>query len=186
MDFKHIVLFPLRDELGERILNYMDQVAAYTRLDPPHRKLLPHVTFHRPIEGINESRLVNLVAGMATMTHVTRMRYAGLDSFGMNYIVLPIQATQAVAALWAAITTLLSTFPEYEHGPYDHDNTLQISLAGGTHKVFSRAWPHISRMHVEPRDIVVDCLEIHRKPVEGGAWEFLQRFDLQPRNPTPA
>lgn len=186
IQYKHIVIFALTGELLDRIKNYMDWIATYTKVAPPHLKLVPHVTFHRPIAGIDEQRLVKTVSGMTDLMYQTRMRYSGLDCFGKNFIVLPIHATQPAAALWASITTLVSTFPGYAHGPYDHDNTLHVSLAGGICKTFDAAWPHIKKIEVEPRDILVDSLEIHRKPIEGGSWELLQAFPLSPRpNPTP-
>lgn len=179
--YKYIASIPITGEPCERVINYMDQIATYTKVPPPHIKMAPHVTLHRPIAGISKTDLAKLVDGLSQLVFKkARIRYSGMDCFGTNFIVLPIHASRTVAEIWTDMNEQLRRFAEYEHGPFDHDNTLHVSLAGGIHQVFARSWPSIEKMKmsIEPRDINVEYLELHRKPLEGGSWEQIERFTL--------
>lgn len=178
MAYKYMVLFPIRGTDGERILSLMDQVAELTGIVPPHYKLLPHVTFHRPIEGIDEQVLINLVRGMTLVVRQTRVRYNSLDAFGKHFVVLPVHGTRLLNTLWVGINSLLSKLPEYQHGPFDDDNTLHITVGAGLSDIFDDAWPRIRQIDIEGHTIPLDLVELHRKPVEGGRWELVEAFQI--------
>lgn len=177
---KYLVLFPIPTPFRERIEEIMDALAWHSGIAPPHRKLCPHVTFHRPIVGIDEKTLVELVTSMVLQSKRTRITVSHLFPFGKHYIVLPVHATLSTALLWSGITSLLERIPEYEHGPYDRDNTLHITLAEKLTPVFDKVWPAVRNLSIEEMHIPLEKVELHRKPTEGGVWEPLFEFPIPP------
>ncbi len=176
--YKYLVLFPIPDPFGGQLCKLQDEVAALTHISPPYFNLEPHVTFHRPLSGIGENVLKNLIRSATLQMRQTRITLHALYSFGKHYIVLPVQATRDVAALWVEINHLLARLPEYEHGQYDGDNTLHISIAAKTILVFDQTWPAIRKIQVEPMTIPLRTIALYRKLVEGGPWETVETFSI--------
>mgnify|MGYP000140195946 CR=1 FL=1 len=56
---KYIILFPITGGSGKSINEVMDKISAITHTEQPYKKMLPHITFHRPIKGVDEEKLVN-------------------------------------------------------------------------------------------------------------------------------
>lgn len=175
---KHLILFPIPDSDGKLRLA-MDGVASITGMNPPYHKLPPHMTFHRPLTKINEEVLRNIVRSVTLQMKQTRITLGGLHAFGKQYIVLTVYATRNAAALWVGINDLLSRLPEYEHGKYDGDNMLHVTVAAKTSAVFDRSWPLIQeRIKVEPMVIPLTMIALCRKPVDGGRWELVEKFRI--------
>jgi hypothetical protein len=175
---KYLVLFPIPEPFNGQICLLMEKVASITGTQPPFWQLTPHMTFHRPLAGIDEDVLKNLVASAVLQMRRTRITLSGLFPFGKQYIVLPAQATRSVASLWVEINNLLSRLPEYEHGPYDDDNTLHVTVASKTSAVFDRAWPAIQGIRVESMTIPLQTICVCKKPIEGGKWENVASFSI--------
>jgi 2'-5' RNA ligase len=172
MDYKHLVLFPIKGEPGEKLIQVMDRMAELTGLPAPHEQLPPHVTFHKPIAGIEEQTVLNLVQSIALQTRQTRVTYEAHPFFlGKHYVVVRINPTIELASFWGEVSNLLSREPEYEHGPYDRDNTLHITLARKTTNVFDRIWGELNTWVLTPDEIVFDAVALYRKPLTGGPWE---------------
>lgn len=180
MDTRYFVAFDVPPPFDKKICRLMDWVATATSLEPSYLNLPPHVTFHPPVTGIRESVLHALITSVAFRMRPTHMRVNALDHFGKHYIVLPVQSTQSVARLWVGINQLLRCLPEYEHGAYDDENTLHISVATKTSEVFDRAWPKIQQMRFEPMTIPVSELALYRKPL-GGVWQKIATFSFPVR-----
>jgi hypothetical protein len=180
MLYKYIVLFTVDAGYRSTICRLMDAVAKYTGIAPPYVKLPAHITFHRPIVGIDEETLECLVQSMALQIHQTRIRLGQLDHFGKQFIVLPVIGTRRLNAFWVGINDLLSRLPSYEHGPFDEDNTLHVTIAEKTSHVFDKVWPLITDLRIEPTDIPVRHVEVWRKPLYDieGRWEILRSFPL--------
>lgn len=184
---KYLILFPIRGWHADRLVELMDWVATHTKLPPPHVNLPPHVTFHKPIQGMTGDEVANLVASMTLQVKRTRIKHGEhLFAFGKHYIVIPIHATNALANLWAGITRLLSSVPTYEHDPYAHDNTLHITIAAKTTDVFDKIWLDVRDTHIpspdalaeQGQEILLESVELWKKPVKGGKWEFLREFPI--------
>ncbi len=175
---KYLVLFPIPNPFARRICRLMDDVAAITGLQPPYHKLLPHVTLHRILMGVDERVLKNLVASATLQVRQTTVTLHSLLPFGKRYVVLPVHLTRSAASLWVCINDLLSRLPEYEHSEYDADNTLHITVAAKTTPVFDHAWPLIQKIPVEPMTIPLRTIALYRKPAAGGRWEAVETFSL--------
>ena len=169
---KFIIIFPILGTVGDSIKNKMDIVASTIGFDtePLYKKMLPHISLHRPIDTISLEKLKNSVTSIALRLHKTRIRIGGIDHFGSEYVVLPVQATKTAASLWSGIHELVSQFPEYEHGPFDHDNTLHITIAEGFSKYFDSYWSSIKKFcSIEPIDVTIDTIAIYGKSKTGWA-----------------
>ncbi|MBU6388626.1 hypothetical protein KGQ72_02010 [Patescibacteria group bacterium] len=137
------------------------------------------MTFHRPLTGIDEGVLTNLIRGATLQMKQTRITVSGLHPFGKQYIILPVHATRDTAALWVGINDILSRLPEYEHGKYDGDNTLHITVAEKTSAVFDRSWPAIQeKVKVEPMTIPLTRVALCRKLEKEGRWELVEQFPI--------
>lgn len=178
MKYKYLVSFVIPEPFNTELCVLMDQVSRHTKLPSPYKKLSPHVTFHRPIEEIDEAVIKNLVQSMTLQMHRTRITVSHLFPFGKQYIVLPVHATRRLAKLWVGINDLLSQLPEYEHGEFDHDNTLHITIAENTSRVFDDVWEDIRAISIKPMTISVEKIAVMRKSVTDGSWEELVRYDI--------
>ncbi len=176
--YKYLIPFPVPDPFKGRICELQDAVATITNISPPYWRLAPHVTFHRPLTGISENVLKNIVGSAVLQMRQTRITLHALYPFGKHYIVLPVQATRAVASLWVEINNLLRRLPEYEHGEYDDDNTLHVTIAEKTTPVFDRAWPAVRKIPFEPITVPLRSVALWRKSAEGGAWETVEAFNI--------
>jgi len=176
--YKHLVLFPVPNPFCGQICKIEDRIAHETGINPPYVKLPPHMTFHRPIAGLNERTLVNLIASATLQVRQTRITVSSLFPFGKHYIVMPEQSTRTVAALWNALNDLVSRLPEYEHGEYDGDNALHITVAEKTTPVFDRVWPTVRKIEIEPMTIPLREIALCRKPIEGGRWVKVASFPI--------
>ena len=142
---KYMLSFPIEEEPYCGIIcSLMDKISVLTGRPPLYEKLYPHITFHRPISGIDESVIKKITEG-SILTHLrqTRISISSIHHFGKQYIVLPVNATRAIADFWVNLSSLLSQIPEYEHGLYDYDNTLHITLAEKTHEIFDSIWGEV-------------------------------------------
>ncbi|MEK7646995.1 MAG: hypothetical protein AAB378_01300 [Patescibacteria group bacterium] len=175
---KYIVIFPVPEPVLSELNGFMDKIAEHTHILPPYKKMIPHVTFHRPIVGISEFKLKNLVESMALQMRQTRMTTCGFFPFGKQYIVLPIQATRGLATLWVGVNDLLARLPEYEHGEYDWDNTLHITVAEKTSVVFDEVWPKIKLIDIPTFTISVDRVDVWGKPLVGGFWKKIAYYSI--------
>ncbi|MDO8231635.1 MAG: hypothetical protein Q7T37_00285 [bacterium] len=175
--YKYVVLFPIPEPDSGHIRTIMDDIASITGIKPPHHKLPPHVTFHKPLTGIKEDLLENLVMSMVLQMKPTRLVLHDLFPFGKEFIVLPVQATRCAAQLWVGIDANLSRLPKYEHGKYDGDNTLHVTVAEETSLVFDRVWKTVKRkVRVTPMEVLLDKICLYRKPIEGGVWDLVRSF----------
>lgn len=177
MENKYLILFPIPEPYQVGICNIMDTIAVHTKIDPPYKKLDPHITFHRPITGIEERVIQNLVLSMSLQAKRTRITVSGIYAFGKHYIVLPVHATHAIANLWVGIHKLFSSLPAYEHNEFDHDNTLHITLAEKTSAVFDRAWPLVHDMPFTEMTIPVEHIVLYKKE-PGGTWKKVTSYEL--------
>jgi len=178
MNYKYLILFPIPEPFNTELCVLMDEISTYTALPSPYKKLPPHVTFHRPLEGIDENLIKNLAQSMVLQIRQTRMTVSHLFPFGKQFIVLPVHATRRLATLWVGINTLLSSLPEYEHGEFDHDNTLHITIAEKTTVIFDSIWKKIEQITINSMTIPVEKIEIYRKPVLDGVWERILELTI--------
>ncbi len=182
-NYKYLIIFPIPSRESKLLCDMMDKIARLTKpsppyISPPYERLSPYVTFHRPISGINEDVLKNILQSAILQIKVTRIRLNGLDCFGKQYIVAPVQATASVAHLWIALLQLLQRIPEYKHEKFDHDNTLHVTMAEKIFTVFDKIWPKVRRFKFDAMDIIFDKMELWRKSVTGGSWEKVETFCL--------
>ncbi len=178
MNYKYLILFPIPEPFNTKLRLLMDSISERTAVPPPYKKLPPHITFHRPIEGVEESTIKNLVESMTLQIHQTRITVNELFPFGKEFVVLPVHATRRLATLWVGINNLLSMLPEYEHGEFDHDNTLHITVAEKTSAIFDTVWKDIKQIAMEPMTIPVEAIEIHRKLIPIGSWEKIAEYTI--------
>lgn len=177
---KYMILCPVEGQPGKVICTIMDNVSVFTKKLQPYLKLIPHMTFHRPIKGIDEEKLINIAVSAAKRLKKTRITISGLYHFGKKYIVLPVHATLLVAMGWADLFKEVSQLPEYEHSDYDHDNTLHITIGEDLEEVFDTAWSKIQRnCIIDSMDIVVDKIEIWSKSDrKGSKWRCVKSIPL--------
>ena len=157
----------------------MDEISKKTGLPVLYQKMCPHVTFHRPIVGINESTIKNITEG-TILTHLrqTRISISNIHHFGKQYIVLPVHATKTLADFWVNLNSLLSQIPEYEHGAFDNDNTLHITVAEKTYDVFDTVWKDIRMISFEEMEIPLKKIGIYKKPINNGIWQMVEEYEI--------
>ena len=158
----------------------MCEVWEHTNIEAPYiRDMLPHVTLHRPVVGIDEEKMRNLARSCALrVDRNIRVTVSDLSHFGKEYIVLRINTTQSLASLWVNLNDVLSKLAEYEHGEFDGDNTLHITIAKNTTEVFDKVWPKIQEITVPKIIIPVTLIELYRKLTDGGKWEMIEAFPI--------
>lgn len=179
MKYKYIVLFPVPEPYATEIKAMMDPIEQLTGVPAPHKKLPPHMTFHRPIEDVPEERILQLTQSMVLQTPQTRITVSNLIAFGKEYIVLPAHATRGVASLWVGITALLAQLPEYRHGPYDSENTLHITIADHMTPHFDYVWPTLQDTRVKIMEIPVQTVEVWKKGLEKNhQWQKVVEYTL--------
>lgn len=180
MKYKYLIHFPIPEPYRSQIIAYMDHIEHLTGVPAPYHKLPPHMTFHRPIEGVSEERILSLTQSMVLQIPQTRIVTYSFFPFGKRYIVLPAHATRGVASLWVGITNLLSMLPEYKHGPYDSDNTLHITVADHMSEHFDRVWPLLQKEPQEIMEIPVQTVEVWKKGLDhdGEQWQKVIEYEL--------
>ncbi len=183
MKYKYIVSFPVPQPYRRRIEKLMAIAAACSGIPSPATKLRPHITFHRPIENIDEETIKRVVQSIVLQIRQTRITVSGFHAFGKEYIVLPVHGTVEVAYLWTGILKLLSAVPEYVHGTFDHDNTLHITIAEKITPVFDTVWPLLQAQPFESMTIPVKKIAIDRKliGVDGSSWERVKEYSIPKR-----
>ena len=178
MKYKYLIVFPIPEPFNAEICLLMDKVSKYTKIPPPYKKLGPHITFHRPIEEVDEETIKNLTKSMVLQIKQTRVSVSSFFPFGKQYVVLLAHATIRLATLWAGITKLVSCLPQYVHGEFDYDNTLHITIAEKTSGVFDSVWPKIKTLSIEPMTIPVERIVLYKKPTDGGVWEKVEEYTI--------
>ena len=178
--YKYLVLFPIPEPESSDLCALMNDVAEYTKLPPPYKNIPPHVTFHRPISKINPETLVNLVRSASLQSNKTRITVSSFLPFEKQYIVLPVHETLSFNSLWVELYKLLSCLPQYEHGEFDPDNTLHITVARKVSNVFYNVWPKVRLIPVPILTISVTHIELYRKQLnkEGAVWERIESFPI--------
>jgi 2'-5' RNA ligase len=177
---KYMILFPIEGQPGKAICTMMDNISVFTEKPQPYLKLITHMTFHRPIKGVDEKKLIDIAISAAKRLKKTRITVSGLYHFGKKYIVLPVHATLVVAMVWSDLFKEVSQFKQYEHSDYDHDNTLHITIGEDLVDVFDTAWPKIQRnCIIDAMDIIVDKIEIWSKSDrKGSKWRRVKSIPL--------
>ncbi|MCL4403886.1 hypothetical protein M1432_00860 [Patescibacteria group bacterium] len=172
-EYKYLITLPVEGHEANILLGIMDAIANVTGLPAPYSTGLgPHLTFHRPIQGLPEKRLIALVHDAARRMKPSVARASTLYPFGKQYVVMPVYATRTLAKTWLTMTDIVFSLPEYIPGTYDDDNMLHITLARHTSRVFDTAWPLIRKMYVPSLSIPLRRIEVYRKPVsQYGKWE---------------
>ena len=179
-NFKYLILFPVPEPYCNELRCLMDEIAAYTKIIPPYGQIKPHITFHRPIVGIEQKVIENLIQSSVCRIRQTRMLVGDLFPFGKHYIVLPVYATLNLALLWGMLNELLLQLPEYIHGEFDRDNTLHITVARKTSEVFDNAWKMIKAIPVPNLIIPINRVSLYKKHInrDDGRWEEVVTFNI--------
>lgn len=177
---KFIIIFPLPDHYDHKIRSHMDMLAQETHEHPLYLKMIPHISLHRPLVNISFEKVKNLTESIALKLHKGRIRIGGVDHFGKEYIVVPVHATRTIASLWSTVHETFSQLPEYEHGPFDHDNTLHITLAENFSHFYDQYWEKIkASCGVDAEDVEIDRIAVYGKSDEG--WEKVYEKHLPDR-----
>ena len=176
---RYLVGIKVPSPFQERICALQDEVSAITGLPPPHKKIGPHFTLHRPVTTIKEDVLARLIWSAVLQMRQTRLTLFAWDHFGPKFMVLPAQVPLEASGLFVGISKLLSCLPEYEHNVYDRDNVLHLTIANDTTHVFERAWPKVSGIPIEKMDIPVTEVALLRKEDKKGTrWEEITTFPI--------
>ena len=181
---EHLIAFPILDPHRESLRRLMDDAAEVTGLSPPYLRLPPHVSARRPFSGVDEQALVRAISLEVARAHQTRMTLAGsLFSFGTHYIVCPVQTTLWAASLWAGILTRVAGLHGYTDGDneYEGDNTLHVTVAAKTSRVFDTVWPVLKSVYVRPMTIPLRQVVLYRKLGSGSQkqnWKKAATFAI--------
>jgi hypothetical protein len=133
---------------------------------------------HKPIEGVDERTLLNVVEGIALQSKRTRARAVCLDQFDNQFIVIPVIASQAFADFWSDLNRRLRVMSEYQHDDNDGDNTMHVTIAKELGEGFSMAWEVLMDYRFRPIDVLIDTIVVWRKPIGSGSWEFVREFPI--------
>ncbi|MFA6414568.1 MAG: hypothetical protein WC217_00980 [Candidatus Paceibacterota bacterium] len=175
---KHLVVIPIVAPFCCEVVKLMDKVAHETGINPPHYELAPHMSFHRPIHGVDEAVLRRGLVRVTRLMRQTRATFHGLYAFERQYIVLPAQATLRAATLWVSINDFLSSLPGYEESEYAGDNTLHVTIAKGVTPVFDQSWPKIQGIQFNPLTVPIKTIDLYRKSTIRGGWEGVESFHI--------
>jgi 2'-5' RNA ligase len=177
MTEKYIIAYTIPHKHQGAIHELMDTIAIHTKLPSPYLSMPAHITFHRPIVGISEEKICKLVQSMVLQMKKTTVTLSGIYSFGKHYMVLTVHATYQLATFWVGMKTLLSILPEYEHGEFDMENTLHITLAKKTSQVFDTAWPEVQKIVFDPIDVDIEHIDIYQK-INDERWDRIARYSI--------
>lgn len=186
IEHKYIAIAPIGDPMADIILAYSDHAEVTLGRSRPHRSFeKPYATFHPPVRCVKPDRFLGAVEGPTKTASVSRMRFTGIDIYGrgdVRFVTLPFTVPLGPSGLWWELSRNVMVQAEFLHGEYDYDNTLHTTLAKDLTAEQARlAWPTLRRIAIEPADVVIDRIEVHRKPDSpGGSWERIATFPLQP------
>lgn len=178
MNNEYLILFLIPDPFCIRLCRLMDDIASITRIDPPYRSLPPHVSFHRPLMGIDETALKELLRNIVPQMKQARITLHGVSPFKKQSIILPGQATRGANSIWTGIAAILSALPKYNPGEYDNDRPLHVTVAEKTSCIFDRAWPNIRNIKVELMHIPLQRIALYRKSIEEDKWKQIANFPI--------
>ena len=180
MEYKYLIAFTVPEPKNLELRRFIEMIAIGASIPAP--KLSPYVTFHKPLVGISEEKIVNLVRSAVLNIRSTRLVLGSPFAFGKKYIVLPVHATLILTKCWVRLDDLFSALRGYQHGEFDGDNTLHLTIAETNASSFDIAWGIATNKNAyHPMEISVTKLDLYRKPLEGGIWELVEEFDL-PKN----
>lgn len=172
----HLIVFPVPPPYSHRLTQLMDDVANVTGIPAPHWRLPPHISVCKPLVGLDERALKNILYNEAQLVTQAQVSVTGLFPFGTHYIVCNVHATQTVAQLWAGITSRVSLLSGYKRDKYDGSNTLHITIAERTSHVFRKVWPTLREMRVKPMTMPLEQVVLYKK--RNNRWEVLETFNL--------
>ena len=169
--YKYVVLLPISEPGVSYLKSLMDRIATFTKLPPPHTRIIPHVTLHRPLAGVDEKAMIRLTRRIDLKVRPEKVTVGGLSPFGKQYIVLPVNVSLGLAYTWVRLYENLAKLPQYKEGEFDRDNILHVTVAEKTSAVFNVAWPEVRTISVPEMQLKVKGIELYRQKTQGGAWE---------------
>jgi 2'-5' RNA ligase len=175
--YKYLIVVRVPEPANKIIRSLMDKVSGYTGTDPLYKKLFVHITLHKPLYGIEEEKLKNIISSVVQKMERATVGLASFHPFGRQYIVLPVIANTGFMIAFIELVKLIMPLRDYEHGEYDFNNTLHITIAEKISPIFSRIWPHIHKMPYRALEFELTTLALLRKPIHhDGLWEVVQEF----------
>lgn len=172
---EYVVVGRLPEPARHSVQALTERVVAITRTLPSNG-LPPHLTFQRVATGIPPAAFMPRLERAVAATHRCSVTFEGLDHFGPHYIVLRVRPTQQLGAMWGRIGEALSCLPNFQAEPFASENTLHVTLAAKTTRVFARAWPRVRRMRVAPIAFTLTRLDMYRR--EDAEWTLFKEFLL--------
>lgn len=173
---KHLIVFPVPPPYGHRLKHLMDEVAKVTGIYPPHWRLPPHITICKPQSGLDERALKSILYNETRLATQAQVTITGLFPFKKHYVVCNVHTTQTIAQLWAGITSRVSLLSGYKRDEHEGKNTLHITIAERTSRVFDRAWPTLCKMHVKPMTVPLEQVILYKQ--RESRWEIQEIFNL--------
>lgn len=172
---KYLACFSIPHPHAGDIRRLMHRVAGMTHTKPLCEKLDPHITIYRPLIGVDECAVMNIIEQEVQRARSTMITTDRLSHFETEHIVLPVRAALGVTMLWVDISRRLSKLAGGDPDQYTFDNTLHVSVASKTTPRFKQAWPQVKKIEVEPMHIKLEEIVLYWK-VHGMRWEPLRAF----------
>lgn len=179
--YSYLVLSPIPEPHRSSIEKIMDEISGYAGRAPLYTHIIPHITFHRPFEGVSEEKICASVERAASEAHKATFTLGNPLPFGKHYVVLPVHVSLGLASLWVLVNRHLADLPAYKRGQYDFENTLHVTLAEKTAPVFDVLWKKVRNISIPEMKIRVDTLAVYRKPIAArdAEWKECASYSIQ-------
>lgn len=181
--FKYIVLFPIPEPQRNVIHDLMFKISKCIGLEPPCKTIMPHITLHRPIRGGEETgeKIIKIMRSSISGLKQTHTTISDISTFGKEYIVLRANVPLGLASLWVELNEALHKLPGYKQEEFDMENTLHITLASKTSKVFQKFYSSKNELYLPKKLIIpIENIALYRRPTaeENSKWERVKVFSL--------
>lgn len=176
--YKYLIGIPIPNTYVPGLHHMMDIAARLADCEPLYVQTPDHMTFHKPIFGVDERTLLNTVQGVALKCKQTRVRALCLDQFDDQFIVIVVVGTQSFADFWSQVNQSLRVMPEYPHDPSDGDNTMHVTIAKNLGESFPMAWEVLMDYRFRPINVKIDTIVVWRKPIGSGSWDEIARYPI--------
>lgn len=178
--YKYLIALIVPEPFTTQLRQLMDKIESVTHIESPYKRLPPHITLHRPITGVDEQELKDMIRRVVSRMLPTHVELSGPSPFGKRFVVLPVQPTLSLAWLWVELHAQMSRLPNHKPLGIDHKNTLHVTVAEKTSQVFNRIWPEIKKLQVKPiSKVPVETVYLYRKRVEEQIWEEVSVFPFR-------
>jgi 2'-5' RNA ligase len=175
---KYLIACPIYGESAVVLRRHMDFFASGASREVVHQSIEPHLTLHPPITGVPLEQLKELVADLAQEMVPVTVQTGAVKSFGVELLVLPLQALElSLAKFWAHLDDRIFKLLG-KRGEYNDKNTLHITLIGKLSNLEKEVRVSLAGLVIYPISIPLTSVAIYQR-VDDGPHKWQKVFEVK-------